>query len=602
MRNLFAVAAAATLLLHLTAAGALAQCAGDCGSELLDNPKSVEKLVKKAWGAVAKCAKRGQPPCPAACELPDATAVPYALSASCADLVLCELGGLAAEAYGATWDEAGGCALAQADGCGNARGKAAGKLVASKLKRRRTSKMDKLAKDRDKCVAKADKAGACDGATICGGAGGWIDDVVPIRLAKGGTQILPFDAPVDGEGRATLTLAAESADWGDMTGRVSVVVEYDVDGTPFGTIVVYDGAAPAEYRVQLGDLLAGPHEIALRHSKKLSPASDSPVTIHAQASVDVLAPSDPGYDALRFAPVLLGIDQKLNVLPNHSGNAVSDVPVVEYVRSIPGAGQTTHRYVMIWSNEDGGTGNYPDVMMAQYGRTTDIEGIVEVDVTDAGVLSQVRYRPDESGSLSVFGGAFFGTHPIVRTRTANGLISDDGDSTLKFLIAPFEFDDSGVPRERGMDLDPVSYRVMGKEMIREFKVEPTGNPSGKKLSDARNYLFVEYDIDVDVSGNVLRAFAVVDGVAYASDHFLPSGGPLATNVTDGTGRTTVELPPGTTLADISSYGMQGVGTMSGTLFHIEGFFLDAEFLPQAPTVFDGALAASGANPVWWVVP
>jgi hypothetical protein len=584
----------------LIPAAARADCAGDCSTELLDAPKNVEKYVKKAWKALASCAKRGEPACPSACTLPDATLEPYSLGASCAALVACELQAQAVDVYEAAWDGALGCPLAAADSCGNARA-TAGKLTATKLKRRRTSKMDKFPEDRAKCVAKVNKSGACDGETVCTSAGDWVDSVVPLRLTKGGYQALPISVATAGEGRAVLTLSAETADWG-IAERESVVVEYDVDGTPFGAIVVGEGELTADYRVLLGDLAAGEHTIGLRHSKKRSPAADGSVLLHVPAAVTVIAPMDPGYDALRFAPVLLGIDRDLNAISDHPGNAVSDVPLLQYVRGVPGVGKTTYLYTMIWSNEDGGTGLFPDVLFSQWGRTTDIEGIVEVDVLDGGTLDEVRFRPDESGTPAVFAGAFFQTHPILRTSSQNGLIADDGDSTLRFFLAPSEFDDTGGARERGMDLDPSSYRIMAKEMIRELKTEPTPSATSKLLSDQRNYLFVEYDIDVDVSGRVLRAYAVVDGITYGSDHLQIASGPLNPKVSDGKARTAIELPEGTTVADVTEFGMQGTQAMSGTLYAMDVFMLDDDFLPGVHETFAGSLFATGATPKWTVTP
>src|SRR5262249_35540073 len=155
----------------------------------------------------------------------------------------------------------------------------------------------------------------------------------------------------------------------------------------------------------------------------------------------------------------------------------------------------------------------------------------------------------ESGTLASFGGVFQGTHPVLRTKTPNGLMGDDGDSTLRFAIAAEPFD--GAPREKGMDLDAVSYRVMAQEMVREQKTEAVGDPSTKRLSDLRNYLYVDYAIDTDASGRVLRAVAVVAGVPYASDHFVTSfNAALNPRLADGIARAAIELPPGTTLADV----------------------------------------------------
>ncbi len=582
---------------------ATAQCAGDCSVEDSTDPKTLEVYAKRASKAVLDCAKDGDPGCPTACPLPDPAE--SGLSPACGDLLACQIRAMAETALAAAWDDAGSCAMSAADDCQLARAKAAGKLAAKRLKRRRTGTMDKLANDAQSCATSADKPGACDGATLCAQVSDWVEGIMPTAVRPGRIQTLEFTAAVAGEGAATLTLSSEASDWG-LYGAESIVLEYDVDGQALGTIVVHNGEAATDYRILLGDLSAGDHTIGLRHSKTLSPASTSAGVIHASAQASVLAPSDPGYDALRFAPVLLGLDDDLNVFSSHPGNAVSDVPVVTYVRAIPQSGMTTYRYVMIWSNEDGGTGLFPNVLMAQYGRTTDIEGYVEVDVSDLGVLEEVRFRPDESGILPVFAGGFLGTHPIVRTSTANGLVEDDGDSRLRFALAPFEFDDSGLPRERGMDLDPVSYVAMAKEMIRETKIEVPTRTNTLALGDPRDYLFVEYELDVDVPGDVLYAYAVVGGTTYRSDHFTPSGGgALSRNKSGGFSRTTVELPGGTAVTDVTELGMAGLigaGSMSGTLYQLDAFMLGADFLPGAHLLFSGAQFDSGLGPVWSVTP
>ena len=153
-----------------------------------------------------------------------------------------------------------------------------------------------------------------------------------------------------------------------------------------------------------------------------------------------------------------------------------------------------------------------------------------------------------------------------------------------------------------MDLDPVSYVVMAKEVVREGKTEADpNNPDGKVLSDLRNYLFVEYDIDVSAGGDVLAAYAVVDGTTYRSDHFLETTGPFGHLVSDGFRRTAIELPTGTTVGDVEEAGFVGIGPMSGTLYFIDAFMLDADQLPTVERIaFAGAQFQSGAGPVWAV--
>jgi hypothetical protein len=592
------------LLLFAVPEVARAACAGDCGSDLATVPKTVEKYVKARWKAVARCGKKADPTCPTACPQPDATLDPYLLSPSCSALIACNLDALAESVYGASWDDTGICASAAATACGNVRAATAGKLVSAKLTRRRASKMHTFAKDVAKCAAKIAKVPACD-TTICNDAADWVDAIFPLAISPTGYQILPFSVAAPGEGVATLTIATVGTDWGTLDSE-SVVVSYDLDGTPLGQLVLYGGATPTDYRVMLGALTAGEHTIALHPEKNLSPAPKAPVSVTAAVSVEAIPAGDPRYDFTRFAPILLGIDQDLNIVPvatgEHVGNARSDVPLIVYAKPIPGVGLTTYRYVLIWSNEDGGTGLYPDVLIAKFGRTTDIEGIVEVDVSDVGTLLDVRFRPDESGSLTTFAGTFRGTHPIVRTATANGLIQDDGASTLVFGLPPFEYDDAGLPRERGMDLDPIAYAIMGKEMVREGKIESTGNAATKKLSDLRNYLYLDYDIDVSIGGQVLRGVAVVGAITYYSDHALPFTTALNPRVSDGVGRIAIELPPGTAIGDIQQYGLQGIGTMSGTLASASAFLLDAGYLPGTPLTYVGPQVQSGTNPSWLVTP
>ncbi len=591
-----AVLLALPLVLLAAPTSVRAQCAGDCGADLAAVPKTVEKFVKARWKAVLACGKKATPACPAACPVPDGSAAPYLLSASCSALIACNLDALAEAAYDTTWEDAQVCASAEATKCGQTRAATAGKLVSTKLTRRRSNKMNIFPKDVTKCAAKIAKVPSCDPA-ICNDAADWIDGIFPLAISPTGHQSLPFTVAAPGEGVATLTIATVGTDWGTKESE-SVVVTYDLDGAPLGQLVLYGGETPTDYRVLLGALTPGDHVIGLHPEKKASPNSKAPVQVTAAAVVEAIPPGDPRYDFTRFAPIVLGIDDDSNRLPEHPGNAVSDVPLIVYATPTTHVGYITYRYVIIWSNEDGGTGQEPDVLNAKFGRTTDIEGIVEVDVSDMGVLLEARYRPDESGTLAVYTAPLRGgTHPVVRTATANGLMAQDGESSLAFGLAPYDFHDAGVPRERGMDLDPISYLIMNKEMVRENKTESIGNAASRMLSDARNYVYVEYDIDVNVGGQVLRGVVVVGGMNYFSDHALPIIG-LSPRVTDGVGRVAVEVPPGTQIGDVQQYGMRGVGMMSGTLASARAFMLDASYLPSAPLTYAGPQFQSGASPFW----
>ena len=599
---------AATLLLSVLGALLMsvplpaAAAPSDCATDLISQAKSVEKYSKARWKAVLKCSKKGAPLCPTACELPGADA--FGLAADCEAYINTSIGSAVADVLAASWDGVGECVVSAASDCQAALGKAASKTNDKALKRRRKSKADKYPKDLAVCAKKADKpAGGCGGVAMCADISNWVFDVDALVLSKGGYQQVRFETAAEGQATAAITMAAPGTDWGSI-GDTAIVVEYDVDGASQGTAVLYGGGDSTAYRVQLGALSAGVHTLGLRYRKKLGSVKKAPALLESLA-IDVLSLGDPGYDALRVAPVLLGIDTNLNPYSLHPGNGLSDVPVVMTWDASSSGGVTSYYYVMAWSNEDGGTGLFPEVLISQWGRPHDIETIVRVDVDDAtGDVLAVYHRYDESGSMATFTGTMRGgTHPVVRTRTANGLIADDGDSDFVFGLVPFEREATGS-RERMLLLEPISWMIGAKEFTREFKTELNPNATAAKPSNLRNYLWVEYNVDTDVGTQSIRGRAVVDGVVYLSDHGqLSGGGALGLLSGEGYSQVGIEVPEGTTPAQVSSVGIQGVGTMSGTLFDLHVFMLDNDYYPtQEVLTFSGSLAASGAYPSWMVSP
>ena len=78
----------------------------------------------------------------------------------------------------------------------------------------------------------------------------------------------------------------------------------------------------------------------------------------------------------------------------------------------------------MWSNEDGGTPT--PALMAQWGRTTDIEWVYRVEVERQGPpcarhggVPGARPRDAESSA-----GAYDGTHPLLQTCTSNNNVCD----------------------------------------------------------------------------------------------------------------------------------------------------------------------------------
>ena len=207
-----------------------------------------------------------------------------------------------------------------------------------------------------------------------------------------------------------------------------------------------------------------------------------------------MAASSAGYAAARYAPVLYG-----RTLPTYGGrfaNNRTDTPLVAWHRVLPAArpGHSVIEYSVIWSNEDGGT-NTP-ALMAQWGRTTDIEWVYRVEVDAAGrrvpgtgVIQALAHQ-----TLS-FKGRYDGTHPLIQTCTANNNVCDKVDDPMRFALSTRGVLPAGQPREHEMDTHPWTYQVMAREMLRERKIESPSDPATQAVGDQRSYLYLAVDHD-----------------------------------------------------------------------------------------------------------
>ncbi len=159
---------------------------------------------------------------------------------------------------------------------------------------------------------------------------------------------------------------------------------------------------------------------------------------------------------------------------------------------------------MVWSNEDGGTGARRP-LMAQWGRTTDIEWIyrVEVDAKGRRVAGSGVFQSPNHGT-TVFRGRYDGTHPLLQTCTSNNNVCDaralerqrQTADPMRFALSTRAVLGAAQPREHEMDINPWTYQVMGREMVREDKVDrPAPDPSTAALADQRTYLYLALNHD-----------------------------------------------------------------------------------------------------------
>jgi hypothetical protein len=150
-------------------------------------------------------------------------------------------------------------------------------------------------------------------------------------------------------------------------------------------------------------------------------------------------------------------------------------------------GLTTYRYTVIISNEDGGT--QTAALMARWGRTTDIEWVVDVQVDPQGKVINSIYQ-GVSHETKTFQGNREAGHPLFLIKSDNNNFADDGDSPMRFTLRPVGVDLSQHSREWVMDQHPWTHTIMAEEMTREGKIT-TARTLGARIADLRSYLYVD---------------------------------------------------------------------------------------------------------------
>ena len=354
-------------------------------------------------------------------------------------------------------------------------------------------------------------------------------------------------------------------------------------------IVLFKGDELFVYKVSLGRMNSGSHTIEVYFNGDKSPPGAQFVFLD-DFSLIPIALKSRDYDVFRFSPVLYGRD-----LVSEDESVHTDVPLLMWHEVDTVESDKWIEYSMIWSNEDGGTNSIS--LMSRWGRTTDIEWIYKVKIDPGGNVLE-EYFQGPGHSTSYFQGNRINDHPVLKTVTINNMVSDEGESDYKFFLSPEKSKQEIHSREILMDDDPWTYEIMALEMIAEGKYESPADPISPAVSDARNYLYLEFN--TQMAGNGIRlTFAAKlknDPFWYYSDHGLSSIGAVNAG---GWRRSTIELWEGTTLDDLDS--LQILGSASGS-FSItfeelsKVFLLDEDFaLLESPLQLDETFILNESN-------
>lgn len=455
-----------------------------------------------------------------------------------------------------------------------------------------------------------------------------VDPPAEIVVNRGQSSATPFRTAADGEVLLDVTTAAPGVSWGSP-GSESAVVSLFVDNT-YATDIVIPASFPIRRSLALGRLARGEHtlRVAFADDRSAQAATSARLTSLTYRTV---AAQDASYQALAHAPVVYGRtgavtpDAAAATQGSTTGgtaatqgtaatgtaaaaaaaaggpfqNAVDDTPLLAFHSEAPTAvaGHRLLTYSMVWSNEDGGS-TTPE-LMAQWGRTTDIEWIyqVEIDAAGAAVPGSALIQGPEHTTVP-FTGRYEGTHPVLGTCTSNNTMCPNPDARMRFALSTADtLDPAAEARERELDANPWTYWVMAQEVQREGKVDNDKTPnSTTRISDPRNYVYliirkttvgppntddnwVGVSVGVRLSGSAQTYRSAKVYPIWALRRDVPAA-------------TAIELPAGTVAEDIASIEatrVVGAGRDLGARVQVESieraFLLGPNGQPQQSFLF-----------------
>jgi hypothetical protein len=276
---------------------------------------------------------------------------------------------------------------------------------------------------------------------------------------------------------------------------------------------------------------------------------------------------------LRHAPLL---QRRANAVGTQS-----DIPLLMYAERLRDASGAPYlQYTVIFSNEDGGTSTR--ALMARWGRTTDIEHVYRVWLDGQGSRVKATIQTKDHADVP-YAGPFRADRPILKVITDNNMVGP-GDAAadaaeVELVVANL----AGAARERIMDERPEMYRLAAEELAREGKLSLIGDP--------RHYLYLEAEIASE--RGAVAAWARLRGQdKWYSSH---AGREKWAIERSGFVRTTIQLPPGATAADVAELGFMCLGEGACEVKQVtQAFFLDGSYRPQPGFLsrrFDRRLAA-----------
>lgn len=373
---------------------------------------------------------------------------------------------------------------------------------------------------------------------------------------------------------ARFRAAVRGARW-DRSGAESGLVQLWFDGAYHQDVILVHGEVDSEYERLVGEVAEGEHVLELRPHPAVPTRAPAGI---GDLGVVTLEPRDElEAQALRDAPVIY---TRAEADPWES--LWTDTPLMVFHRPRGGGLE----FQCMFSNEDGGTDTRG--LLAQWGRTTDIEWVLHVDAERATIQGRGHHTEvhSEHRALGRRTLQVVGLHGMVSSEVPWG--------AMRCLFVPrFRWDDR-LPRECCMDAAPWTYRVTALEMLREGKLHEGTDPADPTPGDLRDYAFVQVlraDAGAPKAGIEIRAH-LADGRVFSSTHGSASQACARTYPFS----TTVKLPRGADVRCLEAVAVPDLPAGEIRLQLHKAFRLDPAYLPLPPFAVGRPVTLSAARP------
>jgi hypothetical protein len=301
----------------------------------------------------------------------------------------------------------------------------------------------------------------------------------------GGVYRHRFAVPEAGELVLNLRTSASGTNWGKPDAEAGTM-RIEFEGSYSQHLILFGGADETLYRIFLGDVGVGAHEIMFTFSPEGSAPGAQWLRTQSMAA-EVIPRDHVQYVPASNSPLLHGRAEQ-----DSYEMRKTDLPLYAFYR-YPQGGPTGREieFLYIYSHLDKGLD--PARRLAQTGCLAAIEWSLRGSLDSAGHLARnVVFQGRNHAPHGFQGTLDMRGHPVLQAVGLEGMFHDRATTPYRLGLPATEAVPDGRPLAWMQNVYPLSYRIAALELQRQAKLERPGNPQSRALSDPHDYLFLHF--------------------------------------------------------------------------------------------------------------